>query len=135
MHLYFISRGIKHDVDRFINELSSVYLPFKHQAEGDKEIKSYMLQTSVRPIQIWEVAYPKEHHEMMCRTIFGETTMRTQYKGMNKYLYWLRKVLKIDKITDYKPQGDKLPLYNQNIDKIAIGTKQDRLFDNGTEAI
>ena len=126
MHLYFITRGIKHEVDRFIKELECLYLPFNHQGQ------SKWLQTSVRPVQLWEVVFPKEQLDTMLTTVFGkhEEFKPTQHKKHEKYLTILRKILgakKLPKEWAYRP----VPLYRQNIECAAIGMKEDYMSADG----
>lgn len=130
MHVYFITRGIKHSVDRFINELSAKYLPFKMQG------KDAMLQTSVRPIQLWEVVFPKEHKDIMLTTLFPDGEI-CQHKRHKKFLALIRRALG----KDVKPIGEwdktkgAMPLYRAHTEFAAIGIKEDRDLDDGTEAI
>ena len=129
-----MTRGIKHDVDRFINELSAKYLPFKYQSTTDKKLKDYMLQVSVRPVQLWEIAVPKEHQDIMLRTLFKTQPIRKEYGWMKKYIWAFRKALGLKPIPKY-PAGEVLPVFDANVDKIAIGIKDDYYFANGVEGI
>ena len=52
MHLYMLTRGIKPKVDDYINDLLAQYFPYG----TDKR----WVQLSVRPIQLWEVVFPKD---------------------------------------------------------------------------
>ena len=47
MHIVFIARGIKHSLDRFINELQGKYLPYimkEKDKEGNVIDKQMLLQ-------------------------------------------------------------------------------------------
>ena len=39
MHVYILCRGIKHQFDRFINELSAKYLPYEIKEDGTAGLK------------------------------------------------------------------------------------------------
>ena len=123
MHLYFITRGIKHDSDRFIQELSAKYVPFKYDG------KDCMVQVAVRPIQLYECVFPKEHLNTIMNTLTNgnpeNTHLGTQHKQHKKWVYAIRKILGIKPIPKIEPAG-VLPLYNQNIEIIGIGIKEDR---------
>ena len=73
-------RGIKHDSDRFINELSAKYLPHEWKNTGLPEIcpsckkinckEQRHLQVRVCPIQLFDVSFPEQHSEIMAATLF-----------------------------------------------------------------
>src|SRR3990167_3085895 len=135
MHIYLMTRGVKHDVDRFINELSAKYLPTKWQKKGEEKPMDYQIQVGVRPIQLWEVIFPREHKDLMLNTIFKSGAGETQHKKHNKIIWALRKALGVDPIPkDYKRDAF-VPLYNSNIESVGIGIKDDYFFDNGVEAL
>jgi len=127
MHIYLITRGIKSDVDRFINDLRGKYLPFK-----DALNRNLMVQTAVRPIQFWEIVFPKEHRDIMLTTIFDKNLGKTQHSKHQKWLWALRKVLGADPIPEYKTD-QFLPIYKQNIEMVGVGIKEDG--DLKTEAL
>ena len=125
MHLYTIARGIKHDLDRCIKELTSQYLPML--IGGQQKV----VQIAVRPIMLYEIVYPKEHHNLVCSTIFRWGDSRGQHKWYRKFTTILRKMLKIKPLKFIK--GNQLPCYNNNIEFIGVGQKDDKTFKDGTE--
>ncbi len=110
MHIDFITRGIKHDVDRFINELSCQYLPYMHKmnAKGelvDKPLEKGALQVRVCPLQLWDVSFPKEYpfrpavEEYLCldtsksKKILGWKPQVSLEEGFRKTIeYWKSRV-------------------------------------------
>ena len=139
MHIYLMTRGIKHDVDRFINELSAKYLPFKVNSaskQHNMDPKTNRVQVGVRPIQLWEVVIPRESRELVCRTLFyGKHMENTQHSKHQKYIWALRKMLGVQAIPRWDTTGDKMPLYDNNVEKIGIGIKEDYNFTDGTEGL
>jgi len=129
MHIYMMTRGIKQDVDRFITELSSKYLPYKLKG------KQQWVQVAVRPIQLWEVVFPQEHRDIMLATLFedGKGGL-TQHKKHQKYVNLMRMGLGVKKIPTVYDTKNWLPLYRDNIEKIGIGMKEDYKID-GEERI
>lgn len=130
MHIYFITRGIKQDVDRFIRELSSKYLPFMYKG------KKAVVQNALRPIQLWEMVFPEGCKNEMLSTVFGDskTFKVTQHKKHKKWLSVIRKVLGVKPIPnewEFKP----LPVYRQNMETAGIGIKEDYKFEDGTEGL
>ena len=140
MHLYMITRGIKHDVDRFIQELAAKYLPYKVMSgAAGLPAGEYMLQTSVRPIQMWEIAFPKEHLDLMLGTFTHpdcEQAKLTQHpKKHQKWLALIRKALGVKPIPKEWENKGTMPLYRKNTECALIGIKDDYDFKDGTEAI
>jgi len=135
MHLYIITRGIKHEVDKFITQLQGKYLPFevKKGAAGLKKGK-YMIQTSVRPIQLWEIAYPKEHNDLMCASLLNKDKGKPLQKWQEKFVWGIRKALKLKKIPKYKTD-EIFPISRDHMEIVGLGVKEDYSFEDGTEAI
>lgn len=124
MHLDIITRGIKHDVDRFITELQGKYLAYEYE-KG----KRAALQVSVRPIQLFEICFPAEH----IQTILA--TLNTDIKRIDpKIEFILRKMLKLKKCPELNPETYPLPIYKSNIEIVKLGIKEDEFID-GREQI
>ena len=136
-HLYIITRGIKHLVDEYIKQLSCKYLPmkiFKGDVPGVKKTAKYQIQVAVRPIQLWEIVYPKEHQDLMLNTILAGSKGQTNIKKHQKFANMIRKLLGVKKIPEYKT--DKmLPIAKASVDVTAIGVKDDYTMQNGTEGL
>ena len=127
-----ITRGIKHDAERFIEQLANKYLPFK--VAGNQQA----VQCMVRPIQMWEVVYPRECHDTLCSTLFGAhkgiiSKNKPEEKKRNRVVALIRKALGVQKLeyTDTTPAV--YPLYGNNVEKVAIGQKDDK--DLNTEGL
>lgn len=142
MHLYIITRGIKKDVDDFITQLQGKFFSFKYREKKEEPFKDTFLQMSVRPIQLWELAYPKEHHDLVCATVLDEDNQAHGndgeapgiHKYLNKFFWALRKLLKLNPVGNYKTDN-KFPIGRQNMSVIGIGTKEDYTMDTGVEGI
>lgn len=130
MHIYVLTRGIKHDAERWANEMAAKYLPYK-----DKNGADAMLQVSVRPIQLWEIVFPEEHTDTMLRTIGGHAKGKTQHKKHEKYINMIRMALGIEKAPDFAAEGNFLPVYGENVEKVIVGVKKDKKFPNGADYI
>ena len=55
MHLDFITRGNKREVDEFITDLSHQRMTYKHNHTKDKSMMQGLLPVRVCPIQLWDV--------------------------------------------------------------------------------
>lgn len=83
MHTYFISRAIFNEARDFITDLQAQYfnypctvdfarkcnLPVPSNLSGGQMV-NIAVQLAVRPIQLWEVVYPKECYQEVMNTIF-----------------------------------------------------------------
>jgi len=126
MHLYCISRGIKQDVDRFIKELECQYLPFKYRGFD-------FIQMSVRPVQLWEMVFPKELKDLMINTIIRGNP--PEHETMFKYpLAVLRKLLNAKKVED-TTHKKRLAVYHENVQVLPIGIREDVMHEEGHEML
>ena len=136
MHLYILARGIKHEFDRFVNELSAKYLPMMWKGKKDENKKLYNMQVSVRPIQLFEVVFPKEHEEEMVRLMEASKNsgFAQHQKGYEKLLFPLRKALKAKKLDkklrdkiNKSPRKSQIACRKQGVQTIIIGRKDDEI--------
>lgn len=125
MHLYTLVRGIKHDVDKMITELQGKYLPIRATAK-DGSVMDFQVQLSVRPIMLYEFAFPKEAKDIVCTTILGESAaIEKKDKSMSKWVFILRKLLRAKPIGNYDSKN-KMPNYKDNINVVGVGIRDDK---------
>ena len=138
MHLYAITRGIKHEVDKFITELQGKYLRIKYRANKKDKFQEAHLQLSVRPIQLWEFGFPEEHKDIVLATILGEDEKflgdPKKDKWIKKMCWGLRKMLKVDPIPKFK-KDNAMPICRQHMTVVGIGVKKDGPLSTGVEGI
>ncbi len=123
MHLYMLTRGIKHEVDRMIRELSSQYLPFTW-----KKKKKMLVQVAVRPVQLWEVVFPKEHLDPLVKSLGGGGIPLHQ-KKYGKWVTFLRKLLGAKKLPKNLKTDKYIPFHNQATGTVIVGIKEDEMKD------
>jgi hypothetical protein len=120
MHLWMVSRGIKHDVDRMITQLQGKYLPF----EMDDKSKKMAVQLAVRPIQLWELVFPEPSLQTILNTL---APMNWKREGHFKHLQSaVRLALKGEKVPEADRKTPVLPLYHENIELQLLGIKKDK---------
>ena len=125
MHLYMMTRGIKHSVDQFITELQGKYLPFKWRKDGDTKLEDYHVQLAVRPIQLWELVFPEECKDIILSTCLGGADRAgLQHPKHAKYIWALRKALGVDPIPEYD-KTKMMPITRPQAEVIGIGIKKD----------
>lgn len=116
-----MTRGIKHEVDRLINDLQAQYFPYKIP-KGEKA-GDYYVQLSVRPVQLWELAMPENHLQTVMHTLWDG-----QNKVLDKYkmgLGMIRKMLGVQKIPKFDDKIPKRIVYKDNVAIYPIGIKED----------
>lgn len=121
MHLLIATRGYKPDVDRFITELQGKYFPYKCD-KGD-----YAVAMNVQPIQLWSLNFPEESLQQVLNTIQPKIFS----KGLSKISYVLRKVLGLKETPKIDNKVLPMPIYKNNIEIVALGTKADLTFTDG----
>lgn len=134
MHVYMMTRGIKHMTEKFISELAAKYLEATLTADGTNKPEKYSAQVQVRPIQLWEIVFPKEHRDVMLTTLFPGGQLM-QHKKHKKWVWGLRKVLGVKAIPKTWDMSRKLTVDRQGLETVGIGIKDDYTREDGTEAL
>ena len=57
MHLYVMTRGQLDFTNRWANNLTAKYYPYKF----DKDKRPGMVQLALRPMQFWEIVFPEPY--------------------------------------------------------------------------
>jgi hypothetical protein len=114
-----------------VKDLEAQYFPYEWDG------KKMAVQLAMRPIQLWEIVFPKECYEEVYRTLNTQmvTGARNDWDNrINKRLFALRKLLKANKLPTVPTEGPKRLIYNQNIAIYPIGIKEDNV-ENGNERL
>lgn len=119
MKIFFGTRGIKHEVDEFIKQLSCQYLPFEYEPG-----KMGTLQIRLCPIQLWHVSFPAPFKDAMLTTLFGKEKGKTMNRRHSKWATLIRKIFGIAKIPEYNTEK-MLPPQPKHIEMIGIGLMED----------
>ena len=122
MHFYCITRGIKHDVDRFINDCQAQSFLYPPHPPG--EAKNYV-QLAMRPMQFWEVVFPKQSLHDVLRIFEPQSKFTDNQAWVNKYALLMRKLLKLEPVPEYDTKLPKRLLYKKNVHVTGIGIKED----------
>jgi len=140
MHLDFITVGTAHNIDRTIAELSAKYLPFTFKKDDGKggfiegSEAYYQAQVIVREIRFFEAIFPEQHKDLILNTLFGDDAGKLCLfddagKKYEKYLWALRKMLKLQPIPENYDKSKIMPLYKAHSHFIGLGIKEDRKED------
>ena len=123
MHLGILTRGDIRSMNTFIDELSSRYLPIAYKGEKKRSVR-----LRVSPIQLWDICFPKESWDAVATTILGkdrDVAGKPMIKGHQKYLWALRKAMRLKKIPDWKTDNWLTMQDPANIEIMGIGVKDD----------
>ena|SRR3990167_8533448 len=96
MHLYFISRGVKHQRDLWVNWMQTQLFSWErtNKTTGKKEV--IPLQGALRPVELWEYVFPEEHlNQVLNNMMFTNEGLNCykHVKGKNLSMAVLRKSL------------------------------------------
>ena len=107
MHAYFITRGIKQDVDEFVKwlETRSLRLPLKDKDGKESVIP---LQASLRPVQLWEFVFPENEKDAVLTTLKFHEKPPADSISMKLKIAALRKMLGAEKIPEFKTDNRML---------------------------
>lgn len=133
-HVVFMTRGIKHDVDWFINELSTRYLPFRFRDKDNKMIDGN-IQMRVCPIQLWDVSFPTDQKDAVYNTIFASSQGKPEIKSHGKFISLVRKIMKLNPLPEYSKEKKLAMRPPQNIEIVAIGVKEDYWINEKGEKV
>lgn len=125
MHVVMMTRGVKQEVDYFINELSFRYVPFKKYNVKTKKMDDLFIQMRVSPVQLWDISFPEDQQDSVLNTLFSGDAGKPINSHLNKYVWGLRKAMKLKPIPNYKKENVLVMKPPQNIETIGIGVKED----------
>ncbi len=90
-----------------------------------------MYNVVMRPIQLWEAIAMKKDIPMVIKTINGEV----RHPHINKYVPLLRKALKLKKMPELDKDQTRRAIWNENMEIIPIGVKDDEIDKDGNELL
>lgn len=115
MHLYVLARGQLDKLERWKNDLSARYYPYRHTS--NLKDPPGRLQLGVRPIELLEITFPSECLDEVLSTVFPKTGR------LNKIRFFFKKILGLEDIPEFKPNGEIFAPY---VDVQGIGLKKDK---------
>jgi len=130
MHLYLAVRGILNQINRWEQDWNADYRQFFN----DKNEFLGMLQTSMRPIRLYEMVFPEPQLMPILRKLQPSESWNPAYK---KYINMIRIGMRLDKMPPLSsiPQRITTDAHCFNdVNIVGIGLKKDR-YENGKELI
>jgi len=128
MHLIFATRGIKHNVDEWINELSTRYMPAKIMNKETGKVEDMILQLRVCPVELWDVSFQEENKDSVLNTILQgrDGKMISDRSFLNKYLPFIRKAMHLKPVPEYDKSRKLAMRPPEAIDIFGIGIREDK---------
>ena len=137
MQAYFLTRGEIFAVEKMIDFLKTrvVNWPITNDETG-KTIYQPM-QLIVRPIQLWEVAFPKESADLVYTSLGFQNGVYPDDWKMKLGRASLRKALGANPIPEFKTNKTLfMPLDSmQNIQIVPIGYREDKTYEHDSTGI
>jgi len=94
---------------------------------------------SVRPIQLWEMVFPKEQMNTCIATINAHTAAtgnkNNWFPEHENKINWIRRFLKLKKIPSIPLDCKKRIVFNEDIEVAGIGIKEDETLPDGDEKL
>jgi hypothetical protein len=129
-HTMFLTRGIYEEVEKFIKELHTRYVPYKQYNAQTKEMVNMNIQLRLSPVQLWDLSYPKDQRDIIHATIFdNDHGGQPNNKRENKFVWLCRKLFRLLPIPSYKRDFRLLMRPPQHINLIGLGIKDDKWIE------
>ena len=126
MHLYIATRGQKNLVDELINDLQAQYCLYKanpHAPQPD------LLQLGVRPLQVWELAFPRDALGLVLTTLNGSEFTSSDGREIPNLLSYVLKLKLLAGLKDIPKEYDKTKKFivrkSPFVDIKLLGIKED----------
>ena len=129
MHLYIVTRGIIEASAKFIKELSAKYIPMPFYDKKTGKATNVATVIHVRPIQLWEIVFPKEQLDTVLTTIFPANEGKSNNKKAERIFKWIRRFLPMRNIPKTWKTDKKMIVCGDGVDRIALGIKDDVMMD------
>jgi len=128
-----MTRGIKHAVERFVNDMCAQYFKYTDIRKGKK--KKWFVQLAMRPIQLWEVVFPEDALQEVMATMFTNEFKR--YHGFKHKMLatGLRKMLGAKKVPKRDKKALHRPVFLKGVEVLPIGIKTDVKNPDGAETL
>lgn len=139
MHLYVVAKGIKPHLELWQNDLLAQYLPVMKNGEPyiDEDGNQSIVQLSVRPVQLFEIGFPKEHLEHVMNLVGTSDYVLDRYPKLKFIANSVRKFLRLKEapkpttpIPRFQPH-----VIHKAVAVIPVGTKEDDMNEDGTEKL
>ena len=133
MHLYVVAKGIKPHIEKWQNDLLAQYVPMFKDGKpyfsmgADGQPKQENVQISVRPIQLFEIGFPKEALELVMANVGTGGYILERYPKLNKIAKYLRKFLGLKEVPIPKKVNPLMQPNQQEkaVAVVPIGIKED----------
>lgn len=122
-----VTRGIKHCVDRFVNDMSAQYFPINYRGDPNGWV-----QLAMRPVQLWEVVFPKPSLQTVLRTIWENDEQATTRSELKWPFKAFKKVMKLKSIPPIDTKVPKRIVFKDTMATYPIGLRDDNYQDDGT---
>jgi len=135
MEVFFISRGINEQVEKWKKFVESWMLPYPYidTKDGNKK-KVIGYQANLKPIQLWGLTFPHEQRDLVLNSL--QLAGKDSNIGfLQKYTAPLRWALKADRIPENIPKMAPKYLAKEFVQLMPIGIKddvKDHLYADGT---
>ena len=133
MHLYFISRGVKHFRDIFVTQMQGRFFPWKRKNLKTGVEEMHAVQGALRPIELWEYVFPEESLPEViamldAHGLGGESV--TAPKRTKLLKMGMKKALNAESLPKDIKKVDTMKVFRNGVAIDIIGIKKDKKQKN-----
>ena len=126
MHLLFITRGIKQQVEMMTKSLETWTLPYPRKNLNTNIIEPGAIQCGLKPIQFWDFNFPRQHLDLVLHRIRPNKSFTGDQARMNKYSWMIRRAFGAKEIPDWDKEAPRKFLdFAPDVQRFGIGIKDD----------
>ena len=130
MDVFFISRGMNEQVEKWKKYMETWMMPLPYKQNGKESHIWY--QGNLKPIQLWSYTFPREQKDFVLSTLaFADKTSNIGW--LQKYMYPFRRLLKCQPLGEFK-KVDPRYIGREFVQFLPIGIRedlQDKKFPGG----
>lgn len=128
MHLYFIARGVSHQMELWKGWMEHQTYDFPRKNLKTGEWETHTVQGALRPVQLYEYVFPKQALQDVLRNMELDKQSLPPYglpPHLNKYAYLLKKLLGLKEIPKIE-EGKKTRIMSTfGVNVHPLGIKED----------
>lgn len=124
MEVFFISRGMNEQVEKWKKHMETLYLPLPIK-DKDGKVVNIGYQCNLKPIQLWGYTFPREQQDLVLSSLnMADETSNIGWLHNLTHTTLLRKALKCEPIPKFNKVTPKY-LGKEFVQLMPIGIKED----------
>ena len=138
MHLYVVAKGTKNHLKKWQEDLGAIWVRrYQNGKPLTEDGKEMYHQIGVRPVQLFEISFPKEAQETVLNHVGYSGYILNRYPSLKLISKVLKKFLKLKPVPKPKAPNELMQpnQMNKAVAIVPIGLKEDVFSDDGMEQL